>query len=121
MVGIGLCGQNSAPAGKALEMCHASTQTEQMRKEITDRSPEEKASVCTRCAQVDDLAPQVAELQETPKELCSIRGAEMEKETWLQNRAPTVDTTKNEAPWTLVTCKSSLNPPESQPKTDMKL
>ncbi|OPJ82772.1 hypothetical protein AV530_014157 [Patagioenas fasciata monilis] len=94
---------------------------EQMRKETKDCSPEEKASACIRCAQVDDLAPQVAELQETPKRLCSVREAEMEKERWLQNHAPIVDTTENEAPWILVTCKSRLNPPESQLRTDMKL
>ncbi|GAB0183754.1 cAMP-dependent protein kinase inhibitor alpha [Grus japonensis] len=43
----------------------------------------------------------MVESQETVKRLCSIRGAKMEIEKWFQNLAPVVDTTENEAPWTL--------------------
>ena len=73
--------------------------------ECPDPSPGEKVSTCKRCAQVDDLLCQVAELQETVKRLC-IRGAEREIDKSFQNHAPMVDTTENEAPWTLVTHKS---------------
>ena len=55
-------------------------------------------------------------MQETIRRLCSIRGAEREIGKWFQNHAPMVDTTENEAPWTLVTHKSRtllLSPPSS--------
>ncbi|GAB0210389.1 hypothetical protein GRJ2_003504700 [Grus japonensis] len=98
------------------EMSDASTQMELIRKETSvqavgcsecqDPSPGEKVSTCARCAQIDDLLRQVAELQETVKRLCSIRGAEMEKDRWFHNQVPVASTTENEAPWTLVTHKS---------------
>jgi len=64
----------------------------------------------------------VAELQETVKRLCSIRGAELEIDTWLQNHAPLETTNENEASWTLVTCKSrtQLQPPPSSITTKNK-
>ena len=73
----------------------------------------EKVSASIRCAWVEDLLLQVAELQETVKRLCSTRGAEMEANKWFQNHAPVADTTENEAPWTPVTHKSRslLQPP----------
>jgi len=52
----------------------------------------------------------------------------METDKWFQNHIAVVGTTENEVPWTLVTSGqvsaglcSSLHPPGSQPKTDMKL
>lgn len=54
----------------------------------------------------------MAVLQEIVKRLCSIRGAELDLDRWFQNWAPVVDTpenvadtTENEAPWTMMTCR----------------
>ncbi|PKU31482.1 rna-directed dna polymerase from mobile element jockey-like [Limosa lapponica baueri] len=86
MVGTHLRAKTSAPTQKAPQMFDASTQMEL-----------------------------VAKLQETVKRLCSIRGAETEIDKWFRNHIPVVDTTENEAPWTLVTHKSRtmLQPPPS--------
>lgn len=75
MVSTCLRVKNSAPAEKATEMSHVSTQTEPVRKETSaeavgcnvcpDPISGEKVSACTRCAQVDDLIRQVAELHKT--------------------------------------------------------
>ena len=88
MVGTHLRVKTSVSTEKAPEMSDASSQMELVRKETSvqtvgcnecpDPSPGEKVSTCKRCAQVDDLLCQVAELQETVKRLCSIRGAETE-------------------------------------------
>ncbi|GAB0175625.1 hypothetical protein GRJ2_000027700 [Grus japonensis] len=126
MVGTRLRAKTSVSAEKAPEMSEALTQTELVRKETPvqivdcnkcpDPSPGEKGSTCKRCAQVGDVLHQVAELQETVKRLCSIRGSKMEIDKWFQNHAPVVDTTENEAPWTLVIHKSRTllqSPPSS--------
>ena len=116
MVGTCLRVKTSVSTEKAPEMSDASTQTELVRKETSvqtvgcnecpDPSPGEKVSTCKRCAQVDDLLRQVAELQKTGKRLRGIRGAETETEKRFQNHTPVADTTENEAPWTVVTHKS---------------
>ena len=118
--------KTSVSTEKAPEMSDASTQMELVRKETSVQTvgcnkcpepcPGEEVSTCKRRAQVDDLLCQVAELQETVKRLCSIRGAETEIDKWFQNHAPVADTTENEAPWTLVTHKSRTllqSPPSS--------
>ena len=101
---------------KAPEMPDASAQVELGRKEATvqavgcskcpDPSPGEKVNNCRRCAWVDDLLCQVAELQETVKRLCSISGPKADRDRWFQNHVPVADTMEDEAPWTLVTHKS---------------
>ena len=98
--------KTSVSTEKAPEMSDASTQMKLVRKETSvqtvgcnecpDPSPGEKVSTCKRCAQVDDLLHQVAELQGTVKRLCGMRGAETEIEKWFQDHAPVADTTENE-------------------------
>jgi len=123
MVGTRLRLKTRVPREEASVISDASTQMELIRKETSvqvvgcserpDLSPGAKVSPCIRCAQVEDLLHQ--ELQETLKGLHCIRGAEKETEKWFQNHGPEVDTTENEPPWTLVTCKSKtrLQPPPS--------
>ena len=116
MVGTCLRVTTSVSTEKAPEMSDASTQTELVRKETSvqtvgcnecpEPSPGEKVSTCKRCAQVDDLLHQVAELQGTVKRLCGMRGAETEIEKWFQDHAPVADTTENKVPRTLVTHES---------------
>jgi len=125
MVGACLRSRTRAPKLGVPVMSEASTQTKLVTKETSvqaeacsecpDPSPGAQVSACTRCRQVEALMRQVAELPETVKRLCSIRGAELEIDTWLQNHASVVATTENEAPWTLVTHKSKtpLQPPPS--------
>jgi len=108
MVGTNLRAKTRVPTEKTPVMSDASTQTELVRKETPvqvvgcsecpDPSSGAKVSPCIRCAQVEDLLRQVAELQETVERLCSVRGAEMETDTWFQNHVPVVDTTENKAP-----------------------
>jgi len=59
----------------------------------------------------------VAELQETVKRLCTIRGPELEIDTWLQNHPPVETTNENEAPWTMLTLKSRTPPSSITTKT----
>jgi len=101
-------------------MSDAFTQTELVTKETSvqaaacskcsDFSPGALLSVCTGCRQVEDLIHQVA------------RGAELERDTWVQNHAPVEATNENEAHWTLVICKSRtpLQPPPSSITTKNK-
>lgn len=49
-------------------------------KKWPDPSPGEKVSPCKRCAHIDDLLCQMAELQELVNRLCKIKGAEMERD-----------------------------------------
>ena len=75
---------------KAPERSDASTQMELVRmdasvqavgcNECPDPSPGVKVSTCTRCAQVDDLLRQVAELQDTVRRLSNINISRTEME-----------------------------------------
>jgi len=79
-------------------------------------------SACTRCRHIEDLIHQVAELQEPVNRLLSIRGAELEIDTWLQIHVPVVASTESEAPWTLMTRRSRtpVQPPPSSRTTTNK-
>jgi len=123
MVGTRLRAKTRAPTVGAPVMSDASTQMELVTKETSvqsegcskcpDPSSGALVNACPRCGQVGDVICQVAELQETVKRLCSIRGAELEIGKWLQNHAIVVATTENEASSTPVTRKSRtpLQPP----------
>jgi len=132
MVGTRLRARTRARTAGAPVMSDASTQTEMATKqtsvqgaacsECPGASSGALVRACTRSRQDEELIHQVAELQETVKRLPSIRGAELEIVTRLQNHAPVETTNENEAPWTLVTRKSrtALQPPSSSITTKTK-
>jgi len=132
MVGTRLRAKTRVPTVGIPVMTDASTQMELVTKrssvqvagcsECPDPSSGALVSACTSCGQVEDLIQQVAQLQQTVNRLRSIRGAELEIDTWLQNHAPVENSTENEAPWTLVTSRSRspLQPPPSSITTKNK-
>jgi len=132
MVGTHLRARTRALTEDAPMTSDATTQPELVTKETSvqaaacsecpNPSPGTLVSACTRCRQVEDMTCQMAELQETVNSLRSIRGAELELDTWLQNHAPVETTNEKEAPWTLVTHQSRtlLQPPPSSITTKNK-
>lgn len=131
MVGTHFRAKPGVSTEKGPRLSDAYTQRELVRRETSvhaggwnqcsDPSPRGRINTWIRCAQVNDLLRQVAELQETANRLCRIREAETEIDKWFRTMLLCLTSLrKNEAPRTLLTNKSRTLLQSSPSSTTIK-